>query len=80
MKITNIADINGFFEQVKKCRGNVYLHTNEGDKLNLKSKLTQYVAFSSLFNECKIKDMNLSFEYHEDIKSMLHYLMKRKGD
>lgn len=80
MKITNVKNVDGFFEQVGKCNGNVFLHTEEGDKLNLKSKLTQYIAFASLFNECKIKDMNLSFENHEDIERMLHYLMERKGD
>ena len=40
MKIINVKDVNGFFKQINECKGNVFLHTSEGDKLNLKSKLT----------------------------------------
>lgn len=80
MKITNIKNVEDFFEQINKCNGNVFLNTKEGDKLNLKSKLTQYVSFSSLFSNSIIKDMELTFECIEDIKLMMHYLMDRRGD
>ena len=44
MKITNISDINEFFKVVDKCKGRVELTSSEGDRINLKSKLTQFVA------------------------------------
>ena len=41
MKVSNIKDIEKFFEVVDSCQGNVELVTGEGDRLNLKSKLSQ---------------------------------------
>ena len=46
MKVSNIKDIDKFFEVVDSCDGKVELVTGEGDRLNLKSKLSQYVSFS----------------------------------
>ena len=42
MKVSNIKDIEKFFEVVDSCQGKVELVTGEGDRLNLKSKLSQY--------------------------------------
>ena len=44
MKVQNIKDVNKFFEVVDSCKGKVELVTGEGDRLNLKSKLSQYVS------------------------------------
>ena len=37
MKVSNIKDIDKFFEVVDSCKGRVELVTGEGDRLNLKS-------------------------------------------
>ena len=44
MKIKNINNVDKFFEVVDSCKGKVELVTGEGDRLNLKSKLCQYLA------------------------------------
>ena len=44
MKVMGIKDIDKFFEVVDSCKGKVELVTGEGDRLNLKSKLSQYVS------------------------------------
>ena len=44
MKVQNITDIDAFFKVVDNCKGRVELVTGEGDRLNLKSKLSQYVS------------------------------------
>jgi len=41
MKIENIKDVEGFFKVIDSCKGRVELVTAEGDRLNLKSKLSQ---------------------------------------
>ena len=46
MKVSNIKDIDKFFEVVDSCDGKVELVTGEGDRLNLKSKLSQYVSLA----------------------------------
>ena len=44
MKVQNITNIEGFFKTVDACKGKIELVTGEGDRLNLKSKLSQYVS------------------------------------
>ena len=46
MKVQNITDIEGFFKAIDSCKGKVELVTGEGDRLNLKSKLSQYVSLA----------------------------------
>ena len=50
MKVQNITDIEGFFKVVDSCEGKVELVTGEGDRLNLKSKLSQYVSMANIFS------------------------------
>ena len=47
MKITNLSNVEGFLKTVSECKGTVELVTKEGDRLNLKSELTKYVALTS---------------------------------
>ena len=50
MKIDKIRDIEGFFSAVDHCKGRVELATGEGDRLNLKSKLSQYISLANIFS------------------------------
>ena len=59
MKITNIPDINDFFKVVDKCEGRVELTSSEGDRINLKSKLTQFVAMAQLMNTTYVKELEI---------------------
>ena len=40
MKIQNISDVNTFFKVIDSCKGTVELVSPEGDRINLKSKLS----------------------------------------
>lgn len=51
MKIKNITDVKTFLEVVNQCEGDVTLTSIYGDKFNLKSTLTQYVAVAALVGE-----------------------------
>ena len=48
MKVTKINDIEKFFGVVDSCKGKVELVTGEGDRLNLKSKLSSPRISTSL--------------------------------
>ena len=41
MKIQNINDVESFFKIIDQCKGSVELVSPEGDRINLKSKLSQ---------------------------------------
>ena len=47
MKVQNITNVDAFFKVVDDCVGKVELVTGEGDRLNLKSKLSQYVSMQT---------------------------------
>lgn len=48
MKIKNIKNVETFLAVVNECKGDVTLTSVYGDKYNLKSALTQYVAVAAL--------------------------------
>ena len=51
MKIKNVKDVETFLKVVNECEGEVTLTSVYGDKNNLKSTLTQYVAVAALVGE-----------------------------
>ena len=60
MRVQNITDIDKFFQVIDQCKGKVELVTGEGDRLNLKSKLSQYVSMAKLFSDGTIAELDLS--------------------
>ena len=65
MRIKNINEINDFLYAVKQCSGNVYLTSPEGDKFNLKSEFSQYIAIGALLGE-RGRDLELFCEDKDD--------------
>lgn len=51
MKLTKINHVEDFLAAVNKCKSGVYLTSSDGDKYNLKSALSQYVAIGALLGE-----------------------------
>ena len=76
MKITNIKDVDKFFEVVDQCKGKVELVTAEGDRLNLKSKLSQYVSFTKIFSDLTISEMEIITYEPEDLDKLIGFLMR----
>lgn len=76
MIIKNITDVNGFFSTVDKCKGRVELLTKQGDRLNLKSKLSQYVSLTGMFNDPTIEEIELLVSEPEDTVLLLEYLVR----
>ena len=51
MKIRNITQLNGFIGTLNECTGHVWLESPEGDRYNLRSTLSQYIAYGKLLEE-----------------------------
>ena len=77
MKVQNITDIDKFFEVVDSCKGKVELVTGEGDRLNLKSKLSQYVSMANIFSGGEIPENTRSSVAYEpeDIDKLVKFMM-----
>lgn len=76
MKVQNITDIDKFFEVVDSCKGRVELVTDEGDRLNLKSKLSQYVSLANVFSDGTIKEVEIVAYDKEDIDKLIQFMIQ----
>ena len=75
MKVQNIKDVNAFFKMIDTCEGTVELVTGEGDRLNLKSKLSQYVSLANIFSNGDIPELEIVAHEKEDVEKILHFMM-----
>lgn len=77
MKVYGITDIDKFFEVVDSCKGKVELVTGEGDRLNLKSKLSQYVSLANIFSNGEIPELEIIAYEPEDVEKLIGYMICR---
>ena len=75
MKVQNITDIEGFFKVVDECKGKVELVTGEGDRLNLKSKLSQYVSMANIFSNGEIPELEIIAYEKEDTDRLIKLML-----
>lgn len=75
MKVQNITDIEKFFSVVDSCEGKVELVTGEGDRLNLKSKLCQYVSMANIFSDGTIAELEIIAYEPADIDKLVNFMM-----
>ena len=75
MKVSNIKDIDKFFAVVDSCEGRVELVTGEGDRLNLKSKLSQYVSMANIFSNGEIPELEVIAYEKEDTDRLIRFMI-----
>ena len=75
MKVSNIKDIDKFFKVVDSCEGRVELVTGEGDRLNLKSKLCQYVSLANIFSNGEIPELEVLAYEKEDVDKLINFMI-----
>lgn len=76
MKIQNISNVEKFFKVVDSCKGKVELVTGEGDRLNLKSKLSQYVSLANIFSDGTIEELEVIAYEPEDSAKLVEFMME----
>ena len=74
-KVSNINYIEKFFSVVDSCAGKVELVTGEGDRLNLKSKLSQYVSLANIFSNGEIPELEIVAYEKEAIDKLMHFMI-----
>ena len=74
MKIQNINDVDAFFKVIDECKGPVELVSHEGDRINLKSKLSQYLSMASIFSNGYIKELELVATDKDDVERLIRYM------
>ena len=74
MKLFNINDVDTFFTVIDSCHGKVELVSPDGDCINLKSKLSQYISIAKLFSDGYIKELELKVYDEEDKIRLMKYM------
>lgn len=74
MKIKKNINVEAFLENVRKCEGNVYFKTLEGDMLNLKSLLSQYILMSIIDNDELMGNGVIDCSMESDVAVLGQYL------
>ncbi|PWM45689.1 MAG: hypothetical protein DBX47_03875 [Clostridiales bacterium] len=59
-------DFRKFMEAIDQCKGDVYIITEEGDKLNLKSQFCRLIGVAKLVEGGMIKSAKVVCENPED--------------
>lgn len=75
MRVTGIKDVEAFIKVIDSCSGRVELVTAEGDRLNLKSRLAQYVSLSRLFADDSLRELEIIASEPEDVNKIISFLM-----
>ena len=60
---------------IDSCKGRVELVTGEGDRLNLKSKLSQFVSLAEMFNEEEIPELEIIASDKDDFEKIANFIM-----
>jgi hypothetical protein len=76
MKIANIDDVVQFFQVIDECKGTVELISHEGDRINLKSKLSQYLAMGKIFANGYIRELELVAHEPEDVNRLVNFMTR----
>ena len=75
MKFKDSVDINAFLDTAKQCSGDIFLQTNEGDILNLKSLLSRYVLMSIMGNPGLLQSAQVTCVQEDDYQLLTDYLV-----
>ncbi len=75
MKLTNTANIDKFFEVVDKCEGRVEMLTENGDCLDLRPKLCQFVTLVKMLADGNVERMEIIAENKKDKQKLMAYMI-----
>ncbi len=67
------VDVKAFLAVIDTCEGDVFLVTDEGDRLNLKSKLCQLIGLTQLIEGGKITNAHIECQKPEDESKLFRF-------
>lgn len=76
IKVEKVNQVEKLFQVVDSCTANVELRTGEGDCLNLKSKLSQYLSMTRMFSDGNVPDMEFVVNDEGDKKKLEAFLQE----
>lgn len=80
MTLENISNIEGLFKVIQNCVGKVELVSDEGDCINLKSRLAQYMTVAGAFSDGYLRTLRLRVEKDEDKARIFDFMLSGEAD
>ncbi|UYJ33565.1 MAG: hypothetical protein OGM67_08140 [Oscillospiraceae bacterium] len=74
MKLRKNIDYGRLLQAIGQCSGNVMLVTTDGDCLNLKSTLSQFIFAAAVSGQVQLQDAALQIESKTDEAILLPFL------
>ena len=75
MKFENIQNVEKFFQIIRdECTGTVELVSTEGDRINLKSRLSQYISMVRLLDAEFVRELQLVASDPADVERLLRFM------
>ena len=66
-------NLEDFIKAVDGCKGDVYLETEDGDVLNLKSRLCQMIGIATILKSTEIGEATVRCTNQEDETALFRY-------
>lgn len=73
-------DFHKFIEALDLCKGDVFLETEDGDCLNLRSKLCQMMGIANILNGAKVSEATIRCTNPEDESRLFRFNLYGKLD
>jgi len=74
IKVEKVNQVEKLFEVIDSCSTNIELVTGEGDCLNMKSKLSQYLSMTRMFANGDVPQMEFVTNNEQDAKKLIDFL------
>ena len=75
MKFANIQNVEKLFQIIRdECTGTVELVSTEGDRINLKSRLSQYISMVRLLDAEFVRELQLVASDPADVERLLRFM------
>ena len=75
MKFEKIQNVEKLFQIIRdECTGTVELVSTEGDRINLKSRLSQYISMVRLLDAEFVRELQLVASDPADVERLLRFM------
>ena len=75
MKFENVKNVERLFQIIRdECSGTVELVSSEGDRINPKSRLSQYISMVRLLDTEFVKELELVASDPADVDRLLRFM------
>lgn len=79
MKLKQLEHYRDFIEAVQSCKSDVYFNSREGDRLNLKSTLSQYLFAAACGDRNFLAQGSMECQKKEDYERLRAFMIPEQN-